>query len=114
MATHKEPEKAQWPCSVCSFTFDDSYALETHKTQTGHRDYICSQCGKVFQTEGKFKQHSQFPSPCYTDVCRARNMRNAFPSHMIEAAATSPAQVFGRADYVDPDIPTSTEAQAGK
>ncbi|OAG07095.1 uncharacterized protein CC84DRAFT_1089994 [Paraphaeosphaeria sporulosa] len=93
LANHEEPGKTQWPCPVCSFTFSDSYALETHKAQTGHsgEKYTCDKCGSVFPTQSKFKQHTQFPSPCYADTSRT---------------LTNPTQTYGQAGYIDLDTST--------
>jgi hypothetical protein len=116
MAVHKEPETPQWPCPMCPFKFNDSYALEAHKDQTGHSDvqYVCDKCGKVFQTQAKFKQHSQFPSPCYADASRTRPVRNTSMNQAREAPAGTSNQTYGRAGYVDLDTPVAVEVPVGK
>ncbi|KAF2447086.1 hypothetical protein P171DRAFT_430023 [Karstenula rhodostoma CBS 690.94] len=111
MATHQEPEQPRLLCPVCPFKFDDSYALETHKAQTGHGgdQYTCNKCGKVFQTQAKFRQHSQFPSPCYADASRTRPIRNTSLYQTREVSATTATQTHGHAGYVDLDTPVSAE-----
>ncbi|KAF9737999.1 hypothetical protein PMIN03_007520 [Paraphaeosphaeria minitans] len=112
LATHEEPGKTQWPCSVCGFTFGDSYALETHKAQTRHsgEKYTCDKCGSVFQTHSKLKQHSQFPSPCYAVTSGTGHIRNTPLSQIRETATKTPTQAYGRAGYFDLDTPSSVKA----
>jgi len=47
-------------CQLCAEQFEDLTALESHVTvvhSADRRQYECSECQKVFVSEGKFKQH---------------------------------------------------------
>ena len=110
LATHDEPEAAQWPCPVCSFSFADSHALEMHKSQTGHSAVVCDKCGKTFKAEVRLNQHKEFPSPCYADASRL--FRSAAASQPVQAPVRPPTQ--GHRGYVDLDAPVSAEAPTGK